>query len=287
MLDSTRTAGPETSAKYNQPPIEAIDLETGKKVKLKLQLRHMSFSREIAALPSDLLQLHKILMKHRSNRNVDLYMIVSVWNKMRVYERFWESFKFSSEAEFFAYYDLPDGATLGRWTVLVELFDKTTFVLLGETVLLFMTELITKYQEDTDIRKKDYDAIFENYCKDHDSFDRTSFYRVVRHYVEEKYAKLFQQKAPENASDNKTIAKDAQKVGTRWVRKIKPVSSTQAYGPRLSKDFAWQEQKCSTCVSHVQRQEDMLKHIRKLESLIERRLGAKAVPERPVSLKDL
>lgn len=253
---------------------------------MKLQLRRMTFAREISALPVDLLELHTILMQHRGRHNEDIYMFVSVWNKMHVYQRFYESFKFSSEAEFLVYYDLPDGTTLARWTVLVELFDKQTFILLGDTVLLFMTQLVSIKQEDTDLRKKDYQAIFDQYCKGNDNFDKTSFYRTVRHYVEEKYEKLEREQEGMTQEEWRK-KKETSKTGTSWRRGTKPAPESQSYGPKVSRDFTWKQEQCSVCREHIKREEEMLKHIGKLEALIERRLGKHAVPERPASIRGL
>lgn len=142
---------PVTAVKWDKPPLPFVDPDTGEKIKLRL--RKMSFAREVSSLPGDILELHKLLIKYRSNRNSDIYMIVSVWNKLRVYDKFWISLNFTSEEEYLAYYGLPEGLTLASWTIMVNLFDRATFVLLGDQVLNYMIRAIGQYQSDTDERK--------------------------------------------------------------------------------------------------------------------------------------
>lgn len=273
-----------TAEKYYQPPIPLTDPESGEKVKLRL--RQMSFQRELSTLPKDLLELHNLLVIRRTGRNEDTYMLVMTWNKLRVYDRFWTSFKFQSEAEYLAYYDLPDGTTLASLTVMVGLFEKATFMLLGETVLNFMIRLVGEYQEDTDARKKDYQAIFDHYCKFNDSFDKTTFYRVVREYIAKTYEKP---KAEEAGTTREAWVrkKEAFRSGTVKQRTTRPAPEKQTYGPKIERDFEWHKRDCPACVSKITIIKDALRYMKKLEELIQDRIGKESVPERPLSLRNL
>ena len=98
--------------------------------KIRLRLRRMEFAKEIESLPTNLKDLHKVLLGGRRDRNDSVYRMVSAWNRMRPCTDYWEEFGFQSEAEYLAYFGLPDGTTLAHWTVVVTLFDRATFVLL-------------------------------------------------------------------------------------------------------------------------------------------------------------
>lgn len=276
------TAGPETRAQWDHPPIPLADPQTGKKI--KLQLRVMSFHVELDKLPADMLEVHKVFTSARAPRNEGTYVMVSAWKKLSRHERYWATFKFQTEAEYLAYYDLPDGATLGRWYVLVSLFDRATFVLLGPDVLYFMTQVVMEYQADTDARKKDYRAIFDRYCRLCDSFDKTAFYKVVRGYVEEKYQR--QQagaaKARENGRDRELFRPGKQKE-----RVITAAPRGQKVGPTIEFDFAWKERRCPSCVAKIEVIKSFQEHTLLLEGIIRKKLGSKHVPQRPTVLKDL
>lgn len=45
------------------------------------------------------------------------------------------------------------------------------------------TRFIASYQPDIELRKRDYQAIFDDYCKQYAAFDKTSFRRHVNWYV--------------------------------------------------------------------------------------------------------
>lgn len=273
-----------TAEKYWQPQIALVDPESGEKVKLRL--RTMTFRKEVSLLPKDLLELHNLLIIRRTGRNEDVYMLVMMWNKLRVYNRFWTSFKFQSEAEYLAYYDLPDGTTLGSLTVMVELFDKPTFTLLGETVLNFMIRLVGEYQENTDTRKEDYQAIFDRYCKVNENFDKTTFYAVARHYVAEIYEKPKAEKAG-ITREQWVRQKESFRSGTSRQRVTRPAPEKQTFGPKLTRDFEWQQKECPACVSKIAIIKDALRHIEMLEELIQKQIGKDKIPKRPPILQNL
>lgn len=274
---------PLTAEKFNQPAIPLVDVKTGEKIKLRL--RRMTFERELSSLPSDMLELQELMVKYRGDQNENRYMLVMVYSKLKIHDRFWTTFKFHSEAEYLAYYDLPDGSTLAGWLVMVQLFDKETYKLLGDQILNFMIHLIGKYQSDTDQRKKDYQAIFDRYCKVNESFDKTTFYETVRNYVEETYVKPAA-KAQGMSQQEWRRKKEAFTPGRRK-RRFTRQASNQTFGPKVEKDFSWAEEHCSSCVSKITIIKEALRYIGKLERIVTEKVGPEAVPQRPQALIDL
>lgn len=271
----------QTASAYNQPAIPLIDILTRRKVTLRL--RTMSFRREIGALPSDMRELHELLIEYRNKGNENTYMIVSAWNKLRIYEDFWKPFKFQSESEYLAYYGLPDGATLAGWTVMVNLFDKATFVLLGDVVLSFMMRMIGQYQPDTDARKKDYQEIFDRYCRAHDAFDKTTFYNLIQRYVAEMYEKPRAQEA--GISHEKWLRnRGLQHQGKTRRRVIRDAPNVQGIGPKITQDFDWQDEQCSHCVSKLAVINAFQAYTEMLEARILENLGREYLPDRPAIL---
>jgi len=278
---------PLTAEKYDQPPIPMVDAETGKKI--RLSLRKMSFAREIADLPSDLLQLHEMFIQQRAIRNENIYVSVATWNKLCVYDRFWTSFRFHSEEEYLAYYGLPDGTTLAGWTVMVNLFDKATFALLGDQVLSFMIRAVGQYQDDVDQRKKDYQAIFDRYCDHNVSFDKQAFFAVVRRYVTESYEVPAAKEAGLTTEQwqRQRTAVSVTQPGKTAERTVRVIHAQQHFGPKLTHDFDWKEKSCPSCVSKVTIIKAFQKHLRHCEDIIRKKIGEKAVPARPDEIKDL
>ena len=271
----------QTAPGWNQPAIPLIDIETRKKVKLRL--RTMSFRREIGSLPSDMRELHELLVEYRNKEHESTYMMVSVWNKLRIYEDFWKPFKFQNEAEYLAYYGLPDGATLAGWTVMVNLFDKPTFVLLGDAVLSFMMRMIGQHQPDTDARKRDYQEIFDRYCKVHDAFDKATFYDLIRRYITEAYENPRAQEAGMNR-EQWLRDREMQRREKTHRRVIKDAPNVQTFGPKIAHDFEWQEEQCPYCVSKITTIKAFQEYTRLLEDIIQMKLGPDRLPQRPAAL---
>ena len=278
----TSLTQPVTAIKWMKPPISLT--KDGKKILLRLRV--MSFAKEIIDLPADMLEIHGLLVQKRANQNENTYMMVAAWNKLRVYEKYWTSFDFTSEGEYLAYYDLPDGTTLAGRTVMVNLFDRETFILLGDEVLSFMLRSVGQYQPDTDERKKDYQSIFDSYCAARDSFDKTDFYITVRNYVKRKY-ELPMAKNMGMTHEEWTKQGVTKQNGTTKRRKVVKTEAKQNFGPVLTHDFAWDEKTCSSCSEKSQIISVMSAHLEKLEAIITDNLGDNKLPERPKEIKDL
>ncbi|MEK7559851.1 MAG: hypothetical protein AAB522_00930 [Patescibacteria group bacterium] len=275
--------GPATAAQWNKPPIPLTD-EKGRKVKFRL--RRMSFAREIDNLPTDMLKLHKMITERRLAGNGIIYDTVAVWNKLRRYERYWTSFKFSSEDEYLAYYDLPDGVTLAGWTVMVNFFDKPTFLLLGSEVLSFMMRSVGQYQTNTDERKKDYQEIFDKYCGTREDFDKTDFYKIVRHYVDVKYERPLAQEAGLSHQDWQR-QQSVRSNGERKRREVTVVDTKQEFGPKITHDFSWKHEKCTQCMAKLEVFKAYEEYIEKLETALSEKIGRQHLPQRPEMIKNL
>lgn len=165
-----------------------IALKSGSGKKIQLQLRTMTFWKELAPLPEEIARLHEMLIAARGRRNESIYQMVLVWNKLASkHKNYWTAMHFASEPEYLAHYGLPDGTTLAQWTVMATLFDKDTFVLLGDEVLSFMMLAVGEFQTNAEIRKKDYGEIFNHYCREYESFYKAAFYDMVWKFVQNRY----------------------------------------------------------------------------------------------------
>lgn len=273
--------------KYDRPPIPLVDPDTGEKIKLRL--RRMSFAREISSLSSDMLELHELIIVGRKSRNESVYMIVAAWNKIRSYEKYWQSFNFTSEPEYLAYYGLPDGTTLAGWTVMVNLFDKPTFVLLGEQVLAFMMRLIGYYEKDFDNRKRAYQAVFDSYCSINDSFDKNSFFDILRQFVRKNYEESLAQRqgtTVEQFRARRNASVKRNKPATHKSRLIVKTNGKQNFGPYISQDFDWKDESCPYCLPKVEIIKVCKDYINKLEKMV-RSVDPKLLPTRPAEIEDL
>jgi hypothetical protein len=282
---STHSVGVVATQGMRRP---SILLKDGKKNKIRLRLRKMSFERELNELPTDLKALVELLIQSRSRANGTVYETVTIWNKVRRYEKYWTLFipSFNSEAHFLSNYLLPDGATLGRWTVMVELFDKTTFILLGEEVLLRMMEMVGQYQSGTDERKRDYEIIFGRYCREHDAFDRVAFNAIVRNYVIERYEKQLAKAAGVSHQIYlKEIAKQSRDKSAH--RSTVKASEKQVVPPTVQRDFNWKQDECSYCSTKTEIIQSFIAYTRKLEDIIRKDSGDERLPLKPENLQSL
>lgn len=275
-----------TAEAYNRPPIPFVDINTGKKIRLRL--RTMSFEREIGDmnLPADMLERHRLFIFYRNKQHEDRYMMVAVWRSFAIYERYWISFGFQSEEEYLIYYGLPDGSTLAGVTIMVSLFDKATFILLGEEVLSYMIRAVGEYQKDTDARKKNYQAIFDRYCEKHEAFDKATFYDEIRRYIIEVYEQPLAEQEGLNREQwlRERQIKKAERTKRRVI--VKAIQGQQVT-PRIEHDFEWREERCPYCLSKITIIEAFQNYTRRLETIIREKLGAEQLPEKPPIIQNL
>lgn len=278
---------PIEAEKWVKPRLHLVDPDSGEKI--RLQLRTMAFAKELRGLPSDMLKVHELLIVQRSERNANTYAMVAAWNKLRVHDRYWTTFHFTSEAEYLAYYGLPDGTTLAAWTVMVNLFDKPTFVLLGDEILSYMMRTVGEYQENTDERKNDYQTIFDRYCDLNDTFDKTAFYDMIRRYVVEKYEEP-RAKAESISLEEYRKKRQADARGTTLRRQVVDVGikgpDAHDNGPRVEQDFAWKRELCAACRDKLAIIEAWQHYAEELEALIRKKMPRQRLPAKPRLIKD-
>lgn len=269
-----KATNPASAATFEKPPIPLVNIETGRKTKLRL--RTTSLGRELEDLPADLRELNDMFITVRNHQNDGIYTMVVVWNKLRAYEKYWTSFGFESEPEYLAFYGHPDGRTLGQWSAIVEFFDKPTFVLVGVEALSYMMLAIHRYTTDVDRCKEDYRKIFENYCEKFNHFNKLAFLDTVEKYIARKY---------EKRATTKQVAVLA--PGTRARRGLVAVTGRQEISPRVTQDLSWREEKCPACVAKIVTIQALLQYIAVLEEVIRREMSSERMPQRPQELKDL
>lgn len=278
---------PITAEKWDKPPIRLVHPDSGKKI--RLQLRKMAFKKELTGLPADMLQIHELLIAQRSERNANTYAMVAAWSKLKVHEHYWTAFHFTSESEYLAYYGLPDGATLAGWTVMVHLFDKATFILLGDEILSYMMRTIGEYEEETEERKKDYQMIFDRYCDAHDYFDKTMFFDTIRRYVVQKYEEPRAQ-AEAVSLEEWRRQRQVNMRGTALRRSVVNVGvqgPTHDGGPRVEQDFAYRRELCSACKEKLSIIEAWQHYAEDLETMIRKHIGRQRLPPKPELIKKM
>jgi hypothetical protein len=232
-----------------------------------------------------------------ANRNKSLYNVVAGWCRLKRYENYWRSFHFDSEFAFLDYYGFPEEATLRQLEVIVNLFDRPTFILLGEKILSNLLLRVSKYQQDVDEKKRDYQAIFDRYCKNHEAFDKTTFNLTMRNYLEAKYAKPEDGKADDGKAREEWIRRKEEKKrkgkpdpfqpGESKQRVIRKASGDQKYDPHVEHDFEWKTVYCTACKDKIAIIEDLLLQLKICEDMICNHLGKGEVPVRPPRIRDL
>lgn len=153
----------------------------------RLSVRVKPFNAELLPISKGVAELHKLLIIGRNAVHGQAYNVAMAWNSLRRIGEYWKTFGLESEAQYLAYFNLPEGPILARLTILVETFDRTTFMLAGESALHYLVEAVKRYQKNPKEARKDYQYIFDNYCAAHSGFERCAFYQVVCGYIEVKY----------------------------------------------------------------------------------------------------
>ena len=120
--------------------------------KLHLSLRFVKFETEMRRmnLPQDVKTLLEALLVEREKELEHKYQMVFIFSQLQQKGSFWQDFGYNSIDELLASLDLPNGKTLGMWEILVRLFDKETFMLVGDEALSYMTFQISQHQKDID-----------------------------------------------------------------------------------------------------------------------------------------
>ncbi|GEM_PF-6670006 len=258
-----------------------IPLNDGKG-KIRLKLRKTSLQKELDELPSDSKSLIELLIQSRARVNGGIYEVVTIWNKLRRQDQYWRPFGFHSEPQFLAHFGLPDGSMLATWTIMVEIFDRATFILLGDATLLFLTKWVSQYQADLAEKKRDFEAIFDRYCRERNDFDRSAFYQIVQTYVEDRY--------------EKPLAKSAGMTHEKWLQNrrkpriggSKKPSHTEGLCEPLSSNqelmLHSHDKYCGQCARKATLIKLFVDYTNQLEYIIRERLSEGSLPERNKNL---
>ncbi len=119
-----------------------------------LGVRKTTLRSELVSLPNDLTELLTLMNDARLKHNSNQYKLVLIWIKLSHYDRYWTSFGYGSEVTFLAAFGLSDGHTLALWRNLVELFDETTFCVVGPEALATLQRRVGEKVEDANERKR-------------------------------------------------------------------------------------------------------------------------------------
>jgi hypothetical protein len=263
-----------------RPPIPLVHPITKKKVKLRL--RQMTIAQELRVLPVGIREIQEQIINSRNNHNLSIYDMVLYWNRLQLHSVYWKEFGFDTEDEWIAFY-LPEGVTLGKWTEMVELFDKPTFVLVGPDNLSIMMSAVSRYQPGTERRKFDYQAIFDRYCAKCDAFHKFQFVATLRSYVEETYERPLAKKNGETLEDWQTEQKKKYAPPRRPVININPASGKTRDG---HSDGIPGGLSCSACAVKEKENRVLRDYAMKLENVIVQELGEDHLPERPEILEE-
>lgn len=224
-------------------------------------------------LPSEAASLIALAKRERERSIEGKYNLVFIFSQLqRKGGNYWRQYGCNSVEELLTRLDLPISATLQNWTVIVELFSKETILTLGEESVFLLRRLVSNAQPDTELRKRDYQAIFDAYSQRHGEYDKINFQEIVNWYINTHYVKPSGIKV----DDTKASPPNERRRGVHTIVRISPAPASQS-APVLTNDFRVEKH-----ISAFQRM--ALDHIALLEQTV-RSLGGR-VPPRPVELRD-
>lgn len=240
--------------------------------KLRLRLRKQSYTDELSRLPDDVGSLTKLLIQSRERANSAIYEILIIWNKLRTHEKYWAELGFPSEASFLAHYALPDGGTLATWTVMVQLFDQSTFILLGEHALLYLMGSIEEYQRNPEQRKRDYADLFHSYCRQQHIFSRQTFFAAVRGFVAERYEKSLAKAV--GLSHGEWLSQKSKRLVGAQPQIAGPVSN-EPVNPEFAQPVLF------LSGTDVEALRSLIYYVERLEELVRSKIGESELPPKP------
>jgi hypothetical protein len=220
---------------------------------IQLGLRSRSLEQEIeeACLPGNSAKLLDMALQSRHEIFNGRYNQVAVWIEMKKHGDFYKKLGYRTLEDLWIELGLPGGTTLAYWENIVRTFDKDTYLLIGDDCLSYLVRYISSFQSDSELRRRDYQQIFEAYTANNNSFDTRSFRRQINLYVNSHYV------APALDEPKQTKPK---KVQTRRM----PVNEP-----------------CPECTEKGQLLTATISHIESLENFIADQLGRAFIPHRP------
>jgi hypothetical protein len=272
---------------------ESVGITYANQEKIALNLRKLRFESEIkqAGYPQDMAAAINQFIQVRADMIENRYEQVMLYIYVQQFGSFWQDFGCKSIDEWLAKFDLPTGSTLATREIMVRLFSRDTFILLGDEILGEMMYLVSRFQKDPEQKKADYQRIFDAYCKINDSFDKTEFRKIVNWYVNTNYASKTIEVEDVKARPPRQLPKGMQAVKvarpiTEIVNESPAVPANQADAssidddvdveslPDSAMDVVIEHRLCAGC-----RARDA--YISQLRRVIVTEIGLNRVPERP------
>lgn len=265
---------------------ESAGITYANQEKISLNLRKLRFESEIkhAGYPTNMEEAINRFIQVRADMIEGRYEQVMLYIYIQQFGTFWQDFGCKSLDEWLANLDMPTGSTLANREIMVRLFSKDTFILLGDEILGEMMYLVSRFQTDPEKKKADYARIFDAYCKMNDSFDKTEFRKIVNWYVNTNYASKrievedTKARPPRDVAKGISSVKVARPVGEIVVDEMEPIEAIQEEDttplPESPMDFVIEHRLCAGC-----RARDA--YIAQLRRVIVSEIGLNRVPERP------
>lgn len=249
--------------------------ENGQSQKLRLNIRRHNIEMELVKmhLPHDVKELMHLALEERRRGLEGRYNLVCIWVRAKNKGEFWRKFDCRTLDQLLARLELPNGKTIAMWEVLVRLFDKETFLLVGDEVLEYMTTLVSKYQKGAKQGLVAYQEIFDAYCAKHEAFDKNSFYKIVYWYVNTKYVSPKEKQAAAGGGRSTTSHSLDRDPYRRPAGEPSP-----GRGPQEARE---DNQKCPHCENRKFVIKIAKEHVLRLETVIEQNLGKGYIPPRP------
>ena len=179
----------DTIPLFEAPPETAPTVVKGK---LELKLRTMEVVEELQDLPRSTQELLQVVLHARQRKHEAIYRGVLAYLKLlEVDPGFYRKLNFRTIDEFNVAYGVGSGETLAKQVANVKLFERQTFVLVGDYLLNEMTREILTRQQDHGVSsrsalKRDIQRIFECYCERYDKFDRSAFRATIQECLREQ-----------------------------------------------------------------------------------------------------
>jgi hypothetical protein len=240
--------------------------------KIALSLRTLKYEKELAQLklPRDTEGLIHSMLRLREQGLEVKYNLAFHFTLLKQQGAFWQASGHQSLNAWLAAFDLPMGATLAMREHMVRLFSKETFMLAGDDILHEMLREVANYQKDPDKQKKDYQRIFDAYCKSNDAFDKAEFRKTLIWYVRTRYINPTLAKVTDNTAP---LPKTQKGERTRKVL-VQAENATAPDLPPTETAIKISVDACAGCKLWKD-------YATQLENIITSELGAKRLPKRP------
>lgn len=253
---------------------ESAGITYANKEKVSLNLRKLTFETEVkdAGYSKEMTEAINAGIQLRADTIENGYKTVLWYIHIKQFGSFWQDFGCKSIDEWLAKFDMPTGSTLASREVMVRLFDRETYLLVGDDVLGDMMFLVSRFQTDPEKKKTDYQNIFDTYCKTNDSFDKTEFRKIVNWYVNTNYASKTIGVEPKRVKDRPPTQLLKGWQESKVARAVDVEQPAQSATPTM--DFVIEQRLCAGCKARDE-------YIEKLQGVIRDGLGSDRIPERP------